>query len=32
MDVMAYIFMVGIVIVLVTGGWVLYQDRKHRQP
>lgn len=32
MDVMGYIFMVGIVIVLATGGWVLYRDRGHRQP
>jgi len=28
MDVMGYIFMVGTIIVLVTGGWVIYQDRK----
>ena len=32
MDVMGYIFMVGTLIVLVTGGWVLYHDRKRRQP
>jgi hypothetical protein len=30
MDVMGYIFLVGIIIVLATGGWVLYQDRRHR--
>jgi hypothetical protein len=30
MDVMGYIFMVATVIVLAVGGWVLYQDRKHR--
>ncbi len=30
MDVMGYIFMAGIVIVLITGGWVLYSDRTHR--
>ncbi len=32
MDVMGYIFMAGILIVLATGGWVLYQDRRRRQP
>jgi hypothetical protein len=32
MDVMGYIFMAGILIVLAAGGWVLYQDRRHRQP
>lgn len=32
MDVMGYIFMAGIVIVLITGGWVLYSDRSRRQP
>ena len=32
MDVMAYIFIVAILIVLATGGWVLYRDRKRRQP
>jgi hypothetical protein len=32
MDVMGYIFLAGIVIVLATGLWVLYQDRRHRQP
>jgi hypothetical protein len=32
MDVMGYIFMVGILVVLATGGWVLYQDRRRRQP
>ena len=31
MDVMGYIFMAGIVIVLITGGWVLYSDRTDRQ-
>ena len=30
MDVMGYIFLAGIVIVLITTGWVLYQDRTHR--
>ena len=30
MDVMGYIFMVATVIVLITGAWVLYHDRKHR--
>jgi hypothetical protein len=30
MDVMGYIFLVGILIVLATGGWVLYQDRRPR--
>ena len=28
MDVMGYIFMVGTIIVLAVGGWVLYQDHK----
>jgi len=32
MDVMAYIFMVAILIALVAGGWVLYRDRKRGQP
>ena len=32
MDVMAYIFLVAILIVLATGGWVLYRDRKRHQP
>ncbi len=31
MDVMGYIFLVGIVIVTMIGGWVVYQDRKNRQ-
>jgi hypothetical protein len=30
MDVMGYIFLAGIIIVLATGGWVFYQDRRHR--
>ncbi len=30
MDVMGYIFMVGTLIVLATGAWVWYQDRKRR--
>lgn len=30
MDLMGYIFLAGIIIVLVTGGWVMYQDRRHR--
>ncbi len=30
MDVMGYIFIAGIVIVLITAGWVLYSDRTHR--
>ena len=29
-DVMGYIFLAGIVIVTMTGGWVVYQDRKNR--
>ena len=28
MDIMGYIFLAGIIIVLATGGWVFYQDRK----
>ncbi len=31
MDVMGYIFMAGTVIVLIVGGWVLYQDRTQRE-
>lgn len=30
MDVMGYIFMVATLIVLATGAWVLYHDRKRR--
>jgi hypothetical protein len=30
MDIMGYIFLAGIIIVLATGGWVMYQDRRHR--
>ena len=31
MDVMGYIFMAGTVIVLITAGWVRYQDRQEQQ-
>lgn len=30
MDIMGYIFLAGIIIVLATGGWVYYQDHRHR--
>ena len=28
MDIMGYIFLIGTLVVLATGGWVLYHDRR----